>query len=303
MNLNVDWDKLRLFYVVSRSQSFTLAAQQLNISQPALSKSIQQLEDRLKIKLFHRHPKGVKLTEKGEIIYKGVQLMFSNFESARTSLHEMEKSPYGLLKVRGSAGVLSKLLMSNAKPFFEAYPHLRLKITIGDTPPDFSLDSVDAALFPYIQGDSEDYIEQDYLFSSKLRLYASADYLKQFGTPQCVKDLCQHRLLSYGEYPYASVNLNWHLSAGCSEGKTRDPYMQVNSGHYLVTLATQGIGIITLVKESASNPHDILVPVLPDVEGPEVKFYYIYPKHLSQSDRVQALGAYLHETVKREGLQ
>ena len=304
MHLSIDWNKLRTFYVVAHSKSFSLAAQQLNISQSALSRTVQVLEDRLNVKLFHRHTKGVTLTEKGEVIFKGVQQMQSNLESARTSLSEMEESPYGLLKVRASAGIISRLLTSNAKPFFAAYPHLRLKIMIGDAPPDFTLGDVEAAVFPYIQGEYGDSLIQEYLLSFHLKLYASPDYLKEFGTPQSVEDLDHHRLLSYGEYPYPTANLNWHLSAGCSEGKIREPYMQVNLGHKLVSLAVQGIGIVTLAKESANfkNPHDILVPVLPDVEGPDIKFYYIYPKHLKESHRVQALGTYLQETVKREDL-
>ncbi len=137
-----------------------------------------------------------------------------------------------------------------------------------------------------------------------ITLYASPDYLEKFGTPQEVEDLDHHRLLSYGEYPYPFANLNWHLSVGCLEGKTREPYMQINLGHSLVALANQGIGIVTLAQESANfkNPEDRLVPVLPHIEGPQIDFYYIYPQHLKDSHRVQALGSYLQETVKREGL-
>jgi len=302
MNVNIDWDKLRTFYFVAHSQSFSLAAQQLNISQSALSRSVQFLEDRLKVKLLHRHSKGVFPTEKGEIIFKGAQQMARILEAARTSLSELESSPYGLLKVRASAGIISRLLISNAKPFLEAYPHLRLKIITGDEPLNFFFGDVEAAVFPYVEG-NEDLI-QEYLLSFHLRLYASPDYLKEFGIPQCVENLDSHRLLSYGEYPYPSANLNWHLSLGCPEGRTREPYMQVNLGHNLVALASQGIGIITLAQESTNfkDPHDILVPVLPEIEGPPIKFYYIYPEHLKESHRVQALGTYLHETVKREGL-
>lgn len=305
MNTNIDWDKLRIFYSVARSQSFSLAAQQLNVSQSALSRSIQLLEDRLKVKLFHRHPKGVALTEKGDIIFKGAHQMLTALEATKASLSEMEKSPHGLLKVRASAGIISRLLISNAAPFFESYPHLRLKIIIGDDPPNFSLGDTEAAVFPYIQGEEEPYLIQEYLLSFHLRLYASPEYLRKFGTPQCVEDLDHHRLLSYGEYPYPSANLNWHLSMGCSEGKKREPYIQVNLGHNLVSLATQAIGIVTLAKESTNfkNPHDILVPVLSHVEGPEIKFYYIYPKHLKESYRVRALGSYLHDVVIRQELR
>ena len=305
MNLNVDWDKFKIFHAVACSQNFTLAAQQLNISQPALSRSVQCLEDRLKTKLFHRHSRGVTLTEEGEVIFKGAQQMLTTLEYARMSLSEMKKSPYGLLKVRASAGIISRLFVSDANPFLEAYPHLRLKIIIGDTPPRFLFSDIQAAVFPYVQGEEESCLIQEYLLSFHLRLYASPGYLKKFGTPQSVKDLDHHRLLSYGEYPYPSANLNWHLSLGCPEGKMREPYMEVNLGYNLVSLATQGIGIVTLAKESTNfkNPQDSLVRVLPDVEGPQIKFYYIYPQYLKDSHRVRAFGDYLHETVKRERLE
>lgn len=304
LNFNIDWDKLKLFYVVARAQSITLAAQQLNISQSALSRSVSGLEDRMKTKLLHRHSKGVALTEKGAILLKGAEEMIKSIETAKTSLSEMEASPYGILKIQASPGAISRLfLTSNAKPFLKTYPNLRLKIIMGKDSPSFTLGGIEAALYPYIE--DEDDLIQEYLFSAHQKLYASPEYLKEFGTPQSVEDLDHHQLLAYGEYPYPSANVNWHLSVGCPEGKVREPYMQVNLSHSLVALAAQGIGIVTLAEESTSlnRSDNTLVSVLPHVEGPTLKFYYIYPAHLKNSRRVQALGTYLHEAAEREGLK
>jgi DNA-binding transcriptional LysR family regulator len=69
----MDWDKLRVFQVVAEAGSFTHAGETLNLSQSAVSRQVGGLEESLKVPLFHRHARGLILTEQGEVLYRAAQ--------------------------------------------------------------------------------------------------------------------------------------------------------------------------------------------------------------------------------------
>ena len=66
----MDWDKLKIFHAVAEAGSFTNATINLNLSQSAISRQIQSLEQELKVQLFERHARGLTLTENGEYVFK-----------------------------------------------------------------------------------------------------------------------------------------------------------------------------------------------------------------------------------------
>ena len=72
----MDWDKLRIFHAVAEAGSFTHAGESLNLSQSAISRQISGLEQSLNIVLFHRHARGLILTEHGEDLYKTAHEVF-----------------------------------------------------------------------------------------------------------------------------------------------------------------------------------------------------------------------------------
>jgi DNA-binding transcriptional LysR family regulator len=304
MKLNVSWEKLRLFYIVAKHTNITAAANHLNISQSALSRSITWLEERLKVSLFYRHSRGLILTEKGKTLYDTLEKMMNSISIAESTLLEMDKEPKGPLTIGSSSGVISKLLLHDANAFLERYPELELTIVLSDSTPDFSTGEVEAAVFPYIQ-DKDHFLNQEYLLSFYMKLYASREYLEKFGVPQTPRDLDHHRLISYGTHPHPFANLNWHLSLGCSEGTVRRPYMQVNLGEKIRTLIRQGIGIGTLAFHENTpdlSVHAELVQILTHIEGPQIDFYYIYPKYLEDSLRIKALGDHFKFVIEQQGL-
>ena len=77
----MDWDKLRIFYNVADSGNFTRAASRLNLSQSAISRQIAGLEIRMGVPLFHRHARGLILTEQGELLFRTIREVFSELYS------------------------------------------------------------------------------------------------------------------------------------------------------------------------------------------------------------------------------
>ena len=97
----MDWDKLRIFHSVAEAGSFTHAGDTLNLSQSAVSRQISALEDSLRTPLFHRHARGLILTEQGELLYRTVRDVFLKLATAEAQISESKEKPSGLLRVHG----------------------------------------------------------------------------------------------------------------------------------------------------------------------------------------------------------
>src|ERR1700726_4528124 len=95
----MDWDKLRIFHTVATAQSFTRAGEILNLSQSAISRQVGALEEHLQVALFHRHARGLLLTEQGEILFKTVSDILGRLSSAENALLETRERPRGPLKI------------------------------------------------------------------------------------------------------------------------------------------------------------------------------------------------------------
>ena len=102
----MDWDRLRVFYVVSESGSFTHAAEALNLSQSAVSRQIRGLEESLKLSLFHRHARGLILTEQGETLYRAAREVYATLAKTEAMLTESRERPKGPLRVTTTVGLV-----------------------------------------------------------------------------------------------------------------------------------------------------------------------------------------------------
>lgn len=287
------WDKLRLFHQIAKAGGFNAASETLNISQPALSRSIQILENHLQMKLFERHPSGLKLTRRGEIIFDTIDRMVSELAQTQITLEDEELVPKGSLRIAATSGFASQYLTNILPEFLNQYPQIQLSIYGNDILPDLHSDVADALISPFIEDD--DSLIQTYLTTFHLKLYASEDYLKNFGVPKTLTDLDQHRLLSYGDFktPHPFPLANWHLSLGLKKGVIRQPYIMVNSAVGLFNLATNGMGIISISQEHPSIKDSTLIEVLSHVQGPTIDAYFIYSNRNRKIKRLSVLKKFL----------
>src|ERR1041384_1912308 len=100
----MDWDKLRIFHAVASAGSFTHAGETLGLSQSAVSRQISALELELKVPLFHRHARGLILTEQGEVLYRTAHEVFMKLAATRTRLADSKDKPTGELRVTTTVG-------------------------------------------------------------------------------------------------------------------------------------------------------------------------------------------------------
>jgi len=135
-------------------------------------------------------------------------------------------------------------------------------------------------------------------------MYASLEYLKEFGTPQTIDDLDNHRLISFGDridHPYNVAN--WFLRLRCKTGEIRKPFLEINSFYGMLKLAEEGVGIITVVNNNPGIKKLGLIRVLPKIDGPIVETFYNYSKSLEKSKRVRVFCDFLRGVFTDETRQ
>lgn len=138
MNVNLEYYKI--FYYVAKLSGITAAAEELCISQPAVSQSIRQLENTLGSKLFIRIPKGVKLTPEGEVLYSYIKIGYEYMIQGERSFQKMLDLEQGEIRIGASDMTLQYYLLPFLEKFHERYP--RIKVTITNAPTPATLDSL-----------------------------------------------------------------------------------------------------------------------------------------------------------------
>jgi DNA-binding transcriptional LysR family regulator len=297
----MEWDRLRIFYHIAKAGSITRAAEQLNISQPALSRSLQLLEHRLKAQLFDRTARGIKLTKQGEILLKHTCNMMNEFSVATKTMNNSntEEEPSGPLKILTNHSTAYSWLIHYIGDFMKLFPKVRIAITC-DNNRRYDNDT-DAYIGPYLSHRPD--LVQIYIKTFITKLFAGKKYLEEFGVPQSPEDLDNHRLITFDadSFPKGHYSTNWILQLGRKSGHVREPYLQVNSAHALLNAARDNLGIVSTGKDYPKlEKINDLVEVLPDFEGPQADIYYTYPVQMKSVRTVVEFGEYLKQTFADE---
>ncbi len=291
----MDWDKLRIFHAVAAAGSFTHAGEKLNLSQSAVSRQISALEESVRAPLFHRHARGLILTEQGELLFNTVREVFDKLAMVEAQLAETKERPSGLLRVTTTVAFGSVWLAPRLRDFSDAYPDVQISMRVDDRELDLGMREADCAIrmHPPRQAD----LIQRHLLSVHVHVFASQEYLKKYGAPKTAADLDKHRIIVYGDDPNPPFpNVNWLLEVGTSGGKKRTPALMVNNVSAILRAVENGIGIAAFPDYIAQQSTKI-VQVLPELEGPTYEAYFVYPEELRSSKRIAVFRDYLVQKV------
>jgi len=291
----MDWDKLRVFHAVAEAGSFTRAGEALNLSQSAVSRQVSSLEESLNVTLFHRHARGLILTEQGELLFRTVREVFAKLAMAEAQLSESKDRPKGTLKVTATVGLGSTWLAPRIGEFIEIYPDVSVDLLLEDRELDLSMREADVAirLLPPRQPE----LIQRHMMTVHSYIYAAPAYLKKYGMPRSVDDLDKHKVIIYGEEVRPPVpTINWLLTVGGREDRPRAPVLTVNNAYAIVRAVQSGLGLGGLAEFMATEMPG-LVRVLPEVQGPRIDAYFVYPEELRNSKRIQVFRDFLLRKV------
>ena len=128
----MDWDKLRIFHAVADAGSLTAAGEKLYLSQSAVSRQIRALEEALNATLFHRHARGLILTEQGELLFDATKSMNKRLEAAAARIRDSDEEVFGDLKVTTTIGFGSLWLAPRLAKLYEKYPDLRIDLMLEE---------------------------------------------------------------------------------------------------------------------------------------------------------------------------
>ena len=286
----MDWDKLRVFHAVAEAGSFTHAGETLNLSQSAVSRQISALEDNLQVPLFHRHARGLILTEQGESLNRTVREVFAKLAMTEALLTESKEKPAGRLKVTTTVGFGATWLAPRLAQFLEQYPDVTMTLLLDDADLDLAVREADVAIrmHPPKQPD----LVQRHLMQLTWLVVASPAYLEANGTPARPEDLDDHKLILFGDYRPPVPDINWLAEVGRRAGSPRRPLLEVNSLHAMALAIRSGMGIGVL-PDWMSGDLEGLTRLLPELKSPKVDVFFVYPEELRNSKRVAVFRDFL----------
>ncbi|CAN0573013.1 unnamed protein product [Ectocarpus sp. 12 AP-2014] len=288
----MDWDKLRIFHAVADAGSLTHAGDKLNLSQSAVSRQIRALEESLGAILFHRHARGLILTEQGELLFDATRSMSKRLEAAAARIRDSEEEVFGELRVTTTTGFGTLWLAPRLTKLYEKYPNLKVDLMLEERVLDLPMREADVAI--RMKEPSQADLIRKKLMNVQMRLYASRDYLDREGVPEDVSEISDHRLISQNTRSAqvaAGALLTQHLM-------TFNPRSLLSVNNYFgvlqAVLNNLGIGILPdyLVQDFPA-----MVRVLPDLESATVPTFLAYPEELRHSQRIAAFRDFIQDEV------
>ena len=290
--ISMDWDKLRIFHAVADAGSLTHAGEILNLSQSAVSRQVRALEESLNTTLFHRHARGLILTEQGELLFDATKSMRRRIDAAAARIRDSEEEVFGELRVTTTTGFGSLWLAPRLPRLFARYPDLRIDLMLEERVLDLPMREADVAI--RMKEPSQADLIRRRLMSVNMRLFATLRYLETAGTPRTMADLSGHRLISqHARAPQVAAG---HALVQELLAHDVTPALTVNNyfGVLQAVLADLGIGVLP---DYLTEDFPDLERVLPDVESNEVPVFLAYPEELRHSKRVAAFRDFVLEEV------
>ncbi|SDD78929.1 LysR family transcriptional regulator [Ruegeria marina] len=288
----MDWDKLRIFHAVADAGSLTHAGDKLNLSQSAVSRQIRALEEALNATLFHRHARGLILTEQGELLFDATKSMAKRLDAAAARIRDSAEEVFGELRVTTTFGFGTLWLAPRLTALYQKYPDLKVDLMLEERVLDLPMREADVAI--RMKEPSQADLIRKRLMTVEMKLYATRAYLDSAGTPTDITDISDHRLICQNTSAAqvgASAVLAQHLLAyNPASLLTVNNYFGILQG----VLNNLGIGVLP---DYVTQDFPDLVHVLPDIKSSEVPVYLAYPEELRHSQRVAAFRDFVQDEI------
>jgi DNA-binding transcriptional LysR family regulator len=295
----MDWDKLRTFHIVAEAGSFTHAGTALDLSQSAVSRQISALEDSLDVKLFHRHARGLILTEAGELLSNTAKEIFGKLAMTEALLLDAKSTPAGALRITAPDFLGSTWLVPRLTELHEKYPLLQIDLLLDNRILNLSMREADAAIRLY-KPDQNDLLYRS-LGKIDFHICGSKSYFKKHGRPNSIKELKDHILIGYPpNIPAPFEDPNWLFRRANIDVNNNPKTIHINSLHGILEAVHHGAGLAVLP--------DYLVCEVKEIERcldketrPPVEIFFVYSEERKHSSRINLLQDFLVETMKKAG--
>ena len=293
----MDWDKLRIFNAAAEAGSFTHAGEVLGLSQSAVSRQVSALEHDLQTPLFHRHARGLILTEQGEQLFRTVQEVVQKLAVTCMRLTDSRDRPHGELRITTTVGIGTNWLAPRLGEFLELYPDITVKVILSDDDLDLGMREADMAI--RVREPQQPDLIRRRLFTMHFHAYASPAYIKRHGQPRSLDDLDKHRILIYGASAGNYLNnINSLQYTGRDSRAPRSSALTINNLTAVCNAVAAGVGIAVLPDYLVQTQSELL-PILPEADMPELECFLVYPEELKNVARVRVFRDFLVSNAQR----
>lgn len=282
------WQGISEFVAVAEHQSFTKAAEWLGMSVAQVSRNVSELERRLKIRLFYRSTRQVRLSEEGQLYLQHCQHLVQGLDDANRALGNLQQVPQGQLRITAPVYYGETIIAPLLNDFLLTHPEVTLDLVLTNARLDLIEGRFDLAI-------RLGQLESSQMVARKLGnrrhfVVASPAYLERYDTPQSLDDLKLHQKL-------AGTLEQWRFRIDNSKDITVKPSSQwrCNSGVALLDAVRKGMGLAQLPDYYVQQDIDEgrLVPVLDQYRPSDDGIWALYPQNRHLSPKVRALVEYL----------
>lgn len=292
----MDWDKLRIFKAVAEAGSFTHAGENLNLSQSAISRQISTLEESLGLPLFHRHARGLVLTEQGEILYQTTNDVFDRLQNVQTRLTDSRTLPEGTLTITTVEFIASTWLAPQLGDFKSLYPEIQITLLLDDRVYDLGRREADVAL-RLQKADHSDLI-QKHMTTINFSLCTSQKYIDRYGMPKTLEEMRNHNMIGYPQNMHTPfLKPNWIFNRLNVDVQNNNRITLLNSMNARYMAIKSGLGIAVLPRYIAAQDPEIITLFDDELEIPGVDMYFVYPQERRNSKRISVLRDFLNENM------
>ncbi|MEW7847908.1 LysR substrate-binding domain-containing protein [Massilia aurea] len=285
---------LEFFVLLARHGSLSAAARALDLTPPAATKRLAQLEERLGVRLVNRTTRTSSLTPEGETYLHYATRILADLQEMDEAVSSTRAVPRGLLRVNASLGFGRTAIAPLVSTFAQRYPQVEVQLDVTDRPVDLVAGGIDLAIRFGELPDQR--LVARRIMSNRRLLCASPRYLERHGAPSALADLANHRCIVHRQNDDAHGV--WRLEhEGRSVSVKVEGALSSNDGDIVLGWALDGHGILVrsewdLAKYVESGRLRI---VLPGYAQPEADLFVVYPSKRRQSARARAFIDFLVE--------
>ncbi len=283
------FDGLPEFLAIARHQSIRKAALELGITAGAVSQTLQKLERRLGVSLFHRTTRRISLTEAGESLLAKVGPAVDVIAAGCEDIAQTGREPSGTLRLIVERLALFHVMQPILPAFRKAWPKLKLDITVSNRHDDFVAEGFDAGILigPYI---SQEMVASRLSKPFQWAVFGSPRYFEAYGKPMVPADLVRHECIRYRR-PVKGDIYHWEfLDDGKSISFEPQGSITVNDGEMMRRIGAQGLGLIysSTFHTSRQLADGSLEPALLDFSAGSDELFLYFTKTAQSQPKLRA---------------
>lgn len=292
-------DRLQQFFIfteVAKRQSFSEVAHRLDLPRSTVTSAIQQLETHYGVRLFHRTTRKVSLTQDGQRILPECQNLLFDYEQLEQLIQTQKQHYRGTLKISMPSRIVHQVIIPELSDFYHRYPDIHLQLNSSDDMTDLIEKGIDCVV-RVGELDSSSLIAR--LIGHLVMVNcASPHYIEQYGTPEQLEDLSQHKLINYAGAVGEKQGVFLHQDGTVM----MDSALSVNNTEAYIAAANAGLGIIQLPYYDVQDKIEqgMLVEVLSAYSAPSLPLNILYPNRSYIPKRLEVFMSWVGEILNRK---